>query len=196
MRWFLPLLFACSSPEPMTVDAAVQPDSVQIDAPPAGPEVAIMYRSRDGMAVDATDGAHVPLIFPPQGGFVMLVGARVHRFDPASVTITASLRDALDSPVLTLEMRPVELATGIDGWASPANPSDMFDWANLPTCPLAMATRNLYDQTYVLRIAAVDGGGTMAEQRLSIVPACEAGANGDMCRCQCRLGYKLGDPCP
>jgi hypothetical protein len=195
MRCLPLLLVACSSPAPVT-DAAVQPDTaVEIDAP-ASPELAIMYRTRDGKAVDAAAGAQVPLIFPPQGGFVMLVGARVLHLDHTSVTITASLRDALDTPVLTLEMRPVQLAAGVDGWASPANPSDMFDWANLPTCPLSTATRDLYNQAYVLRIAAADGGATMAEQKLSIVPTCEAGTNGDMCRCQCRLGYKLGDPCP
>ena len=127
---FLPLLclvIACSSPVPATVDSA-QPDVVAIDAPPGGPELAIMVRTRDGMAMDATVGGQVPLIFPPQGGFVVLVGARVHGLDHTSVTITASLRDAISTPVLSLEMRPVQLAVGADGWASPADPSDMFDW--------------------------------------------------------------------
>jgi len=155
-----------------------------------------MYRTRDGMAVDATAGAQVPLTIPPQGGLVLFVGARVRNLDAASVTVTASLRDAADSPVLTLEQRPVHLTIGADGWAAPADPAGMFDWANLPACPLSSATRDVYDQPYVLRIGVADASGASTDAKLEIVPTCEAGANGDLCRCQCKLGYSLGDPCP
>jgi hypothetical protein len=199
MRCLLVCLVACSSPtpSPAAIDAAVDSGSAaQIDATMEGPEVAIIYRTRDGKAVDAAMDAPVPMIFPPQGGFVMLVGARVRGLDPATVTVTASLRDAATTPVLTLEMRPVSLTLGADGWAWPADPDDMFDWANLPTCPLSNTTRNLYDQAYVLRIAATDGAANSSEAKLTIVPTCESGTAGALCRCQCKHGYKLGDPCP
>jgi hypothetical protein len=195
----LALCVGCSSPaaEPAAVDAGSDPDgSLDADASPSAPELAIVYRTRDAMLVDATEGVSVPLVFPPQGGFVMFVGARVKNLDPATVTVMASLRDDMNSPVLTLEMRPVQLAVGSDGWAMPADPANTFDWANLPSCPLSGATRDVYDQSYVLRVAATDGSGATAEAKLTIVPTCEAGSNGDNCRCQCKLGYSLGDPCP
>jgi hypothetical protein len=189
---------ACSKPAPATIDAAVDAATASDggDAASSTPELQILYRSRDGMAVSGAPDAPVPLTLPPQGGFVLLAGARVKHFDLASVMLTASLRDTIDDHVVSVEQRPVMLVAGADGWASPDQPMTLFNWANLPTCPAASATRDLDAQPYVLRIAIADGSGATAEQKLEIVPTCEAGANGDLCRCQCKRGYKLGDPCP
>lgn len=182
-------LLACGHPASSTVDGAAT-----VDAAPA--ELALVYRSRDGVAMPAVADAPVPLTFPPQGGFVLLVGVRARHLDPASVTITASLRDPGTDQVLSVEQRPVTLVADADGWASPAMPDGLFNWGNLPACPLANTPKSINAQPYVLRIAAADATGASAEARVTIVPTCEDGAAGDTCRCECRQGYHLGDPCP
>jgi len=192
----LSALAACGShgPKPAGPDAA--PDSATIDATPSAPEIELAYRSRDGMATTCAPDAAVPLTLPPQGGFVLLVGLRAKHLDLSSVMITASIRDTLDNQVLSVEQRPVTLVLGSDGWATPAMPDSLSNWSNLPACPMASATRDMFDQPYVLHIAAVDGTGAQADASLTIVPTCEAGSAGDDCRCECKQGYMLGNPCP
>ena len=193
---FLSALAACGShgSTPATTDAA--PDSATIDGTPGAPEIELMYRSRDGMATTCAADAAVPLTLPPQGGLVLLVGLRAKHLDLSSVTITASIRDTVTDQVLSVEQRPVTLTVGSDGWATPDMPDSLSNWSNLPACPMASATRDLFDQPYVLRIAVEDGTGAQADAKLTIVPTCEAGSDGDLCRCQCKQGYMLGDPCP
>lgn len=171
-------------------------DDAAVDAPPAIPEIELMYRSRDGSAVPCAPDAPVPLVLPPQGGFVMLVGLRAKHVDLSSVMITASIRDTVTDQVLSLEQRPVTLTVGADGWAVPDMPSSLSNWSNLPACPLASATRDTFDQPYLLRIAVQDATGAQADAKLTIVPSCDAGSAGDTCRCECKRGYMLGDPCP
>ena len=192
----LAALAACGSHGATPVELDASPDSATIDAPPTTAEIELMYRSRDGMATACAPDAAVPLTLPPQGGFVLLVGLRAKHLDPASVMITASIRDTVGGQVLSVEQRPVTLVPGADGWATPDMPDSLYNWANLPACPLASATRDLFEQPYLLRIAAEDGAGAQADATLTIVPACDAGSGGDLCRCQCKQGYKLGDPCP
>lgn len=189
-------LAACGShgPTPAGPDAAA--DGATTDGSPLAPEIELMYRSRDGVATGCSPDAAVPLTLPPQGGFVLLVGLRAKHLDLSSLTITASIRDTVTDQVLSVEQRPVTLALGSDGWATPDMPDSLSNWSNLPACPMASATRDLFDQPYVLRIAAEDGTGAKADAKLTIVPTCEAGADGDLCRCQCKQGYTLGDPCP
>ena len=171
-------------------------DAPDVDGDPAAAELAIAYRSRAGLPVVATAGDAVPLEYPPQGGLVILVGARAKHLG-TNVTLTASLRDTVDpTHVLAVEMRPVELAPDVDGWEMPEQPDSFVNWANLPTCPTAGAARDLDGQPWTLRIAAADDAGKHAETTLSIVPTCEAGTAGDLCRCMCAHDYVLGDPCP
>ena len=186
---------ACGSHgSPARPDAAA--DSAATDAPPNAPEIELVYRSREGAPVAGMPDAAVPLTLPPQGGFVLLVGVRAKHLDLASVMITASIRDTVSDQVLGVEQRPVTLAVGADGWAIPDMPESLSNWANLPACPMASATRDLFDQPYVLRIAVDDSRGAHADAKLTIVPTCEAGSAGDSCRCECKRGYMLGDPCP
>ncbi len=189
-------LAACSSHGhvPMTPDAAI--DGSTVDSSPVTPEIELMYRSRDGMATTCSPDAAVPLTLPPQGGFVLLVGLRAKHLDLSSVMITASIRDTVSDQVVSLEQRPVTLAIGSDGWATPDMPDSLSNWSNLPACPMASATRDVFDQPYLLHIAVEDGTGAMADAKLAIVPSCETGSAGDVCRCECKRGYKLGDPCP
>ncbi|HSD87625.1 MAG TPA: hypothetical protein VLB44_08920 [Kofleriaceae bacterium] len=187
---------ACSSPAAMPPEADAAIDGATIDTSQVAPEIEILYRSRDGMAMPCAPDAPVPLTLPPQGGFVLLVGLRAKHLDPTSIDVTASIRDTVDDQLLSVEQRPVMLVPGSDGWATPDMPDGLFNWANLPACPLAGATRDVFQQPYLLRVAVEDASGAKAEAKLTIVPTCEAGAAGDLCRCQCKQGYKLGDACP
>ena len=68
---------------------------------------------------DVSDGSQVPLMSAPQGGHIMLVGARVRAAHDCQLSATASLRDPVTNRVIGLEQRPLLLERGNNGWATP-----------------------------------------------------------------------------
>jgi hypothetical protein len=135
----------------------------------------------------------VPLVFPDQGGEVLLIGARARNLDACAATMTTSLRDPCTDEVVTVDVRPVHLDATADGWAEP-RPDARSQWANLAVCPNAAATRDLQGQGYVLRVVLATDDGRSAEASIPIVPTCAA--DDITCLCQCQAGYNLGDECP
>lgn len=135
----------------------------------------------------------VPLVYPLQGGEVLLIGARARNLDACSATMTTSLRDPCTDEVMTVDVRPVHLEATADGWAEP-NADARSQWANLAVCPNAAATRDLQGQSYLLRVVITTDDGRTAEASLPVVPTCPLGDSN--CLCQCQAGYNLGDQCP
>ena len=64
----------------------------------------------------ATDGARVPLLATPMGGFMILAGARLRNIDTCTISVTAGLRDAAGRVMSTT--RPLKMEAGADGWAT------------------------------------------------------------------------------
>ena len=163
--------------------------------PDAPLELAIVYRTLDGESVDVVDGAAVPLIQPPQGGKVLMVGARVRNVDACMVQLTASLRDECTGRIVALEQRPVILADRGDGWGEPADAVRLDDFANVPACPSAAAERDIEGEPYLVKVRVEDGAGRSAEAELTVVPECAEAANEQQCKCECDGAYVLGQAC-
>ncbi len=57
----------------------------------AAPEGELVYRTVDEQMATLQDGQEVPMILPPQGGKVILVGARVRNMDLCSLQANGGL---------------------------------------------------------------------------------------------------------
>lgn len=161
---------------------------------PAQPiELTLLAQDGQTTAHLQTPMTAVPLVFPDQGGEVLLIGARARNLDACSATMTTSLRDPCSGEVVTVDVRPVLLEATADGWAEP-RATAQSQWANLAVCPNAGATRDLQGQSYELRVVLATDDGRSAEASMTVVPTCDA--DDTTCLCQCQAGYNLGDECP
>jgi hypothetical protein len=159
------------------------------------PEIELVFRTADGQLADLVAGGEVPLIQPPQGGKVVLVGVRARNVDGCGLQLTASLRDPCTDRIIGLESRPVNLRAGADGWGEPSQPAELSDYANLAACPSAAAVHDIEGEPYLLRIRVDDGDGREASAEAMIVPVCAEPELVDQCKCECSFDYVLGDPC-
>jgi hypothetical protein len=183
-------LGACTSSDPPAPECLAGDPSLPVEL-----EILCMD-AEHAVARLAQPMTQVPLVFPEQGGQILLLGVRARNLDSCALTMTASLRDPCTDELLAVEQRPVVLEPTADGWLEP-RAGIRADWANLPVCPNVASTRDLQGQGYVLRIAIEDASGKTAETTLPVVPTCpDASAGGDGCLCQCQAGYSLGDECP
>lgn len=159
-------------------------------------EIEAVLRTADGDQVDAVPYGPVELFRPPQGGKVFLVGARVKNVDICGLRITGSLRDPCDGRVLALEGRPFRTYITDAGYAEPINPRSLSNYANVPACPRAAATRDMNDGVFDMTVVVEALDGRSATVTLPVVPTCaQPGALGQQCECECEQGYVLGEEC-
>ncbi|MBK9033578.1 MAG: hypothetical protein IPL61_20330 [Myxococcales bacterium] len=169
-------------PDPFMCDPVIGDRTAPIELAPisaAGPDGTVL-----------TDGAVVRMIAPPQGGIILLVGVRAKNVDGCAVQLTAALRDPGTNQVVGLESRPAQLRVGVDGWGVPVE-AHFFSMANLAVCPAAAATRDLFDQPWLLELS-VDDDGRQAMTSVTIVPSCEGVDPAWDCPCQCAADYQPG----
>ncbi len=127
--------------------------------------------TRDGTVVDIVDQGDVDLIPPPQGGHILLVGARVRSARDCRLDATGALRDPATQRVLGLEQRPLLLEHQADGWAVPG--MGLASMPNVAVCPSAAATTSVAGNLYALEVRLADfAGNTVAELRATIRPTC------------------------
>src|SRR5262245_31652631 len=106
----VPALYACPDDE-------VKECFVGDPAMPA--EIEPVFRDVDNTMKPLAEGGQIPLILPPQGGKVMVVGVRAKNLDGCPLTIATSIRDTCSNSIIALENRPVTLEEGSDGWLAP-----------------------------------------------------------------------------
>jgi hypothetical protein len=163
-------------------------------------EIQVIYRAADGSSRLLVDGGTIDLVTPDQGGKVALPGVRARNVDTCSVALNAALRDPCNNRVIALEQRPVNLVAGDDGWAVPKQPGELSDYANVPACPTAAATRDVDDEPFVLEVRLTDGRGRIAMQTMTVTPVCAEADSAEACRCECDVDYLLAcepeEPCP
>jgi hypothetical protein len=146
-----------------------------------GVDVVIVVAAQDGTLVEVHDGAQVPLVFAPQGGHIMLVGARIKNSSDCQLDATGDLRDPATNRVLALDKRPLLLTTAADGWAQPSDPA-LSSMPNVAVCPSAAATQSIDGNAYTLELTLVAGGTTVATLAATVTPTC----NGDSyCHTDC-----------
>lgn len=123
---------------------------------------------------DIMDGSQVDLIGAPQGGHILLVGARVKAAGDCQLQATASLRDTTTSRVIGLEQRALLLEKHTDGWAVPRQGLDAMP--NVAVCPSAAATTSIDGHPYLLEVSLATMSGTpIVNASAMVTPTCATG---------------------
>jgi hypothetical protein len=135
-------------------------------------EMTIVARTVEGSAMAVVEGGPIPVLGAPQGGDVMFAGVRARNLNGCGVNVTAALRDEGTDRIIGLDGRPVNLTPGPDGWGMPSDPIGLSDWANIPVCPSAAATRSVVGSAYLLQFTLTDQGGRTAQASLHVIPFC------------------------
>jgi hypothetical protein len=139
---------------------------------------------------DTTPGGTVPLIAPPQGGWILLLGARATNIDGCRLDLTVSFRDVCGGPILSLDKRTVKLDDLGNGWGI----TNVNSYGNLAFCPQLNATHNLHGEPWEVTVELDDADGKHAAQSMTVMPVCPVD-NGS-CTCQCDHNFVLGGGCP
>jgi hypothetical protein len=171
-----------------------QPDGCFAGDRAAAPTITLVHQTAAGTIAPVTDGVSLPLIVPPQGGEVLVVGVRALNIDGCPLTLATSL--ALPNGVVAaFERRPVTLQAAADGWLEPVNPAGLANLANLPACPIAGLDQAIDGESFRLTVEVEDRAGRQTQASATTVPTCDAAENPAMCRCLCAGHYVLGSPC-
>lgn len=157
----------------------------------------------DGVDKPIVEGGDLPLIFPPQGGRVSFVGVRATNLDGCEIQLTAALRDIATGQIM-LDARTQNLERESDGWGTSGrgtttnleDSSALGDYSNIPICPNQWASVDIFDQPFELVVKIQDRFERTATQTIRTTPRCaEPGAREAACKCICKHGYTLGEPC-
>lgn len=184
----------------LVFSAACSGGSGSPDAPPAActigdpngaPMLEITHLDAAFTMSPTPEGSTIPLVFPPQGGWILLLGARATNIDGCHLNITTSIKDAGGTAVLSLDRRPTHLDDQGDGWGLTA----LTTYGNLAVCPQAAPTRNLHDQPYEVTVELEADDGKHAAKTVTVTPVCPDPDPTGLCLCQCDKDYVLG-MCP
>jgi hypothetical protein len=183
-------LTGCSDDEPPP-----EPDVCKLflGDPELKPEIEIRALTIGPGSVPLADGDGIDIITPPQGGRVVFAGARAKNLCAKGVQLSGSLRDPPTGQI-RFEGRTINLDPGDDGWGSSVD-EDISTFTNIPVCPNQWSSRDIFDQDYELTLSVKDRDGLTATRTVTVRPACAEPALSGECRCICKAGYVLGEPC-
>jgi hypothetical protein len=181
---------------------AADPDA-RPDATPCGTvgdlsepvEMQVVYRTSDGVAAPLADGAELPLVNPPQGGKVLLVGVRVKNVDLCRSTIQVAMKDLVTGRVAGIERRPVVWRIAADGFAEPSQPQEISDFANVPVCPNANIAQDIDGNPWELEVRFYDKDDHATEQVLTVTPSCAEDLDPTYCMCECSMDFGTACEC-
>ncbi|MDB4956882.1 MAG: hypothetical protein JWO36_4451 [Myxococcales bacterium] len=182
---FAVLSAACSGPSMTPQDA---PKSCPIGDLTSTPEIELFQIGTDGTYVVIKPMDTIPLLQPPQGGWVFYIAAHARNVDGCQLQLKTSLQDVCTNQVVTLESRAIVLEDDGTGWGVPINQSND---GLVAACPQIGLSRDLTGEPYLLRVVVTDSGGRHAEASVQVVPVC----SDPYCLCQCGQNYHLGDNC-
>jgi hypothetical protein len=151
-------------------------------------EIQIVHLDENNAVIETQAMQTVPLIAPPQGGWIVLLGVRAKNIDCRPM-LTTALVDTCDDQILSIDVRSTQLDVGADGWGV----SSLTSFGNLAVCPQLTAARDLTSVPYTMRVAIEDAAGQKAESSLTVVPTCPDGTS--RCACECNHDYVVGREC-
>lgn len=157
--------------------------------------LSLVTRGAELVSKDLADGGMAPMILPPQGGRVVLIGVRATNIDPCGVELNGSIRDTSTQQV-RVDLRTTNLKPSADGLLAESVPSDISTYANIPTCPNQWASTDIMGNAFEITVSVTDRQGRTASQTLNAVPFCAEPENEAECLCKCQQGYMLGQTCP
>lgn len=162
----------------------------------SAPEIELVYRTAGGTMEPLGDDATLPLLTPPQGGKVIYVGVRVKNVDLCGASLQAAVRDPCTNRVLGIERRPIAWRIAEDGFAEPAQPQEISDYANVPLCPNAGAAEDVDGPELQLEMRFYPAGAAAIDRVIAITTTCADDELPQLCRCECDADYELGVECP
>jgi hypothetical protein len=174
---------ACGSP------VKAPPDPTALDVTPGA------YHLDSQTLADLADGDVVDLIRPPQGGFVIFVGARVRNLHDPTVELRGRLLNPSSGALVTEEGRVVDLNP------TPGDPTvwlpDLRSYtnvSNVPVCP-ASTNQDSYGVPFSLEVRVTEKiSGRAGVGRRKVTLACRQSdaAQLQLCQCECAAGFVLG----
>lgn len=180
---------ACGeAPVEPAADAA--PDAIPcvvVGDPSQPPELQVVHQTVDGVAAPLDDGAEIRLVDPPQGGKILLVGVRVKNVDLCEATIQVAMKDPSSGRVAGIERRPVAWRIADDGFAEPAQPDQISDYANVPVCPNANIAQDIDGNPWQLQVRFYDRSQQAIEQLRMVTPSCATSWDPALCQCECSM---------
>jgi hypothetical protein len=168
----------------------VEPDG---GSAPEGPIVLtpVVRTAAGELAVLADDG-ELPILMPPGGGRVGYVGVRARRLDPLEAQLKAVLRDPASGAV-RFDTRIVNLTA--DGGEARSDEREIATFSNIPLCPNQWSSADVFDRAYELEVMVTERTGRRASVALRVTPRCAEPEREAACKCMCKHGYDLGEPC-
>ncbi|MBI1945664.1 MAG: hypothetical protein HYS27_08210 [Deltaproteobacteria bacterium] len=183
--------------EPLEPEPDAGPADCFVGDPGQPPELQLVYRTAQGEMADLVDGGEVPLIIPPQGGHVVIIGARLRNVNVCGLQMSALLRDTCTNRILGREGRPIYVEKSADGWAVPIAPERLDNYVNINACPNLVSSRDVDQQPYQLELRAVNlNVDLLLTAQLEVTAVCGEPDTARQCECQCDADYVLGrDDC-
>lgn len=136
-------------------------------------EAEIVFADQAGTVARVADQPNVPLVSAPQGGHILLIGARVRAtVKSCSVEVNAALRDPATNRVIGLEQRPMTISSYGGEWAGPPPSIGLSDLANVAVCPSSVATTSIDAHPYQVEVRVVAAGIAIANATATITPTC------------------------
>jgi hypothetical protein len=152
----------------------------------------LYYGGKGEPFVPIEEGAKLLVKLPPQGGYVLWIGAAVRGFGDSTVEVHGRLRSKATGAIVAEEERTFVLGPADeDGWAWPT-PISIRNMSNIPVCP-NYGDEELLGVPLVLEVRIEDrstdppGIGVV---KLGVTLGCVEGATN--CPCECSRGYFLG----
>ncbi len=160
--------------------------------PSLPPEGSIVWTDGESkMLAKLMSNQAMPLEPPPQGGYVMYLGARVKNMNTC-VEIAGRIRDTMNGSEVGFDARSTRLVANADGFAWP-DPGDNSNLSNINGCP-AYGPRDVHATPYDLEVIVTDKDGRKLKLTDKIVPTCMLSdplVQAD-CTCTCAANYCLG----
>jgi len=168
-------LMACSSPAPKVCAYAGDP-TLPIAAQIVGYDPTLSYEA-------IPDGGQLELTPPPQGGYVLYVGAYATNLSACDVTVSAELVDPGTGSALTdLSARESDFSVKVDGYWSPTALDFNSDFPNIPACPGALG-RGIVGVPAQVRVTITDGLGKTGTFTEAVTAVCSPGDGSCPCAC-------------
>jgi hypothetical protein len=130
------------------------------------------------------DGDPAPLIRAPQGGHILLVGARLQINSTCTLEATGSLRDIASNRVIGVDERTLYLTATGDGFAAPE--ASLSAMPNVAVCPTAATTAAIDGNPYQLEVAMTANDVPVADLKAMVVPTCDP--SDGFCASECGSG--------
>lgn len=172
-------------------------DCSVVGASATAPEAGAMFTDgSSGTWLELTPGMELPLLRPPQGGFVAFVGMRARNVNACRAQTSGRLLNASTREELAIDkagLTTTNLIKGPDGWLRP-DAASISAFPNIAPCPNFKAAP-VEGVTVLLDLSLLDSAGRRVGVEIPVVPTCAPGLDEETCRCQCQPSFMLGR-CP